>query len=182
MPELPVKDLRVPELHLPEINRDDIVRTLSERLPSVNLSSVELPKLDRGTGRGFDWRSIDVTEALAGVAALTRLARPLTRRPRLMLAVGVVAAIGVATAAVLANPVVRERAGRTVGKLRDKAQARMERSDVLEIEHDVDPPSAGELVTDDAPLPAAEEAEGGTSIGDIPAGTADVQDEAARPV
>jgi len=177
MPELPVKDLRVPELHLPEINRDDIVRALSEKLPAV-----DLPKLDRSQGRTFDWRSIDVAGALAGVATVTRLARPLTRRPRAMLAVGVIAALGIATAAVLANPVVRERAGKTVGKLRDKAQARMNRSDVLEIEADTDLPTAGELLTDEVLLPAAAEAESDAVADDPAIGTSEVQDEAARPV
>jgi hypothetical protein len=71
MPELPVKEIRLSELHLPEIKRDEIVRSLSEiRLPSLDLSSVERPKVELPDRIGrIDWRSIDVTSALAGAAA-----------------------------------------------------------------------------------------------------------------
>jgi hypothetical protein len=181
MPELPVKDLRLSELHLPQIKRNDIVRTLSERLPSVDLSSVELPKLDRQRSSRFDWRSIDPAEALAGLGAVTRIARPLTRRPRLMLAAGVVVVVGIATVAVLASPAVRQRAG----KLRDKARTRMDRADVLEIDDDIDAtelPDGVEAVTDDARTPAFEPPEAEAPAGDSPAFEPTEQpDEAPRP-
>ena len=192
MPELPVKDLRLSELHLPEIKRDDIVRALSERLPAVDLSAIELPGRDRrATGR-FDWRSIDPAEALAGLAAVTRIGRPLVRRWRWGVAAGVVIAVGVVTTAVLARPEIRDRAGRTVGKLRDKARASMDRGDVLELDDDfrpVDVPTAGELVTDDAPKPGIEtptldvEADAAMAADAVEAvdATTDVPNEAVRP-
>jgi hypothetical protein len=185
MPELPVKDLHLSELHLPEIKRDDIVRTLSEKLPSVDLSSLELPKRDPQKPPRFDWRSIDPAEALAGLAAVGRLGRPLVRRWRWGLVAGVVVAVGIATAAVLARQDVRERAGRLVGKLRDRARTRMDRADVLEIDDDIDAtelPEAVEAVTDDAPTPAFEPPEAEAPAGDIPAFEPTEQpDEAARP-
>lgn len=185
MPELPVKDLRLSELHLPEIKRDDIVRALSEKLPSVDLSSIELPGRDRREPGRFDWRSIDPAEALAGLAAVGRIGRPLVRRWRWGVATGVVIVVGIATAAVLANPVVRERAGRTVGKLRDKAQTRMDRGDVLEIDDDIDAPElteAVEAVADDVPSPAFEPPDAEAPAGESPAfEPAELPDEAPRP-
>jgi hypothetical protein len=186
MPELPVKDLRLSELHLPEIKRDDIVRTLSEKLPSVDLSAIELPKRDREQPSRFDWRSIDPGEALAGLAAVGRIGRPLVRRWRWGLAAGVVVAVGIATAAVLANQDVRERAGRTVGKLRDKARTRMDRGDVLEIDDDIEGmvlPGAIESVADDAPTAALEPPDAETPVDEIPAfEPTELPDEAPRPV
>jgi hypothetical protein len=179
MPELPVKDLRLSELHLPEIKRDDIVRTLSERLPSIDLSAVELPGRDRRATSRFDWRSIDPAEMLAGLAAVSRFGRPLARHWRWGVAAGVVIAVGVATAAILARPDVRERAGKTAGKLRDKVQARMERGDVLELDDDLRPiglPTEGELVTDEPPLP-----ELGTLATEAPAEAASTVDGAEAP-
>jgi hypothetical protein len=167
MPELPVKEIRPSELHLPEIKREDIVRSLSEiRLPSIELPA-RLPGRKRGETRAverFDWRSIDLAEALAGAGAITRIGRPLLRRPRLTVAAGAVLAVGLVTVAVLANPMVRERAGKTVRRVRDRAvQRRMAPSDVLEVEDDLaavgsrtagdEQPSAGELLTDGT-LPA----------------------------
>ena len=186
MPELPVKDLRPPELHLPEIKRDDIVRTLSEKLPSVDLSAVQLPGRDRQEGSRFDWRSIDPAEALAGLAAVGRIGRPLVRRWRWGLATGVVVVVGIATAAVLANQDVRERAGRTVGKLRDKARTKMDRGDVLEIDEDVVGmvlPEAVESVADDAATPAFERPDAEAPAEATPAfETTEPSDEAPRPV
>jgi hypothetical protein len=184
MPELPVKDLRLSELHLPEIKRDDIVRTLSEKLPSVDLSAVQLPGRDRQEGSRFDWRSIDPAAALAGLAAVGRIGRPLVRRWRWGLAAGVVVAVGVATA-VLANKDVRDRAGRTVGKLRDKARTRMDRADVLEIDDDIEVPElteAVEAVADDPPTPAFEPPDAEAPAGEIPAfEPTELPDEAPRP-
>src|SRR5262245_6581772 len=185
MPELPVKDLRLSELHLPEIKRDDIARTLSERLPSVDLSAIELPGRDRPSTTRFDWRSIDPAEALAGLAAATRFVQPIARRWRWGLAAGVVIAVGVVTAAVVARPDVRERAGWTVGKLRDKARTTMDRDDVLELDDDflgTDLPTTGELVTDETPMPdiadstveAVDEATAAVEAVEVP-------DEAVRP-
>jgi hypothetical protein len=157
MPELPVKEIRLSELHLPEIRREDIVRSLSEiRLPSVDLPSVQLPGRERRGANPptrFDWRSIDVGEALAGAAAITRIGRPLLRRPRTTMAAGAVLIVGLVTIAVLANPTVRERAGRTVRRVRDRAQGRMAPSDLLELDDEL--PSGGELLTDGT-LPAPE--------------------------
>jgi hypothetical protein len=184
MPELPVKDLRPSELHLPEIKREDIVRTLSERLPSVDLSALQLPGRDRREGSRFEWRSIDPTEALAGLAAVSRIGRPLVRRWRWGLAAGVVVAVGIATAAVLANQDVRERAGRTVGRLRDKARTRMDRGDVLEIDDDVEGlvlPELSESAAGDAAMRAfPPDAE--SPADEVPAfEPAEQPDEAPRP-
>jgi hypothetical protein len=185
MPELPVKDLRISELHLPEIKRDDIVRTLSEKLPSVDLSSIELPGRDRRQPSRFDWRSIDPAEALAGLAAVGRIGRPLVRRWRWGIAMGVVIVVGIATTALLANPVVRERAGRTVGKLRDKARTRMDRRDVLEIDADIEGmviPDAVESAADEGLSPAFEPPDTEAPAGEIPAfEPTERPDEAPRP-
>jgi hypothetical protein len=185
MPELPVKDLRLSELHLPEIKRDDIVRTLSEKLPSVDLSAIELPRRDREQTSRFDWRSIDPAEALAGLAAVSRFGRPLARRWRWGLAAGVIVAVGIVTAAVLASPVVRERAGRTVGKLRDRARTRMDRDDVLEIDEDIEGmviPGAAGSVADDSPTRAFEPPDADTPAGQTPAfEPTELSDEAPRP-
>jgi hypothetical protein len=137
MPELPVKEVRLSELHLPEINRDEIVRSLSEiRLPAVELPRVERPRFDvPGRIGRIDWRSIDLTGALAGAATIARIGRPVLRR-RWTLAVGAVIVAGLAAAALLANPAVRERAGRTVRDLRARMDARSDADATLEIEAD----------------------------------------------
>jgi len=136
MPELPVKEVRWSELHLPEIKRDEIVRSLSEvHLPTVELPRIELPTVGLPAGAGqIDWRSIDITGALAGMSAIARAGRPVVRRVRWPLAVGAVIVIaGIATVAVMASrPDVRERAGRTVRDLRTRletARAGADRSD-----------------------------------------------------
>jgi hypothetical protein len=152
MPEVPVKEVRLSELHLPEIKREDIVRSLSEiRLPAVELPTVELPRIERGSSR-FDWRSIDLGAAVASAAAFAQAGRPLFRRSRVTVAAGTVIVVGLITAAVLATPAVRQRAGATVRRVRDKVDPRMTPSDVLELEHvettSGDLASAGELVTD----------------------------------
>jgi hypothetical protein len=170
MPEIPVKEIRLSELHLPEIKREDIVRSLSEiKLPSVDLPAVQLPgRARRETGgiTRFDWRSIDLAEAMAGMATISRLGRPMLRRSRVTVAAGAVLVVGLVTVAVLANPTVRERAARTARRVRDRAQGRMTPSDVLEVDDDLDAagsdategassavaedlPSGGELVSDD---------------------------------
>jgi hypothetical protein len=138
MPELPVKEVRLSELHLPEIDRDEIVRSLSElRLPTVEIPKVERPRIDLPEGFGrFDWRSIDVTGALAGAAAITRLGRPVIRR-RWTVVAGAVIVAGLAAAAVLANPAVRERAGRAVRDLRTRVDSRIGSDEILEIEEDL---------------------------------------------
>jgi hypothetical protein len=167
MPELPVKEIRLSELHLPEIKRDDIVRSLSEiRLPTLELPSIELPRRDRAASR-FDWRSVDLGAAVASAAALAqagaRAGRPLFRRSRVTVAAGTIVVVGLIAAAALATPAVRQRAGATVRRVRDRVDARMTPSDVLELEADrtaddrSDLPSAGELVTDGT-LPAPEPA------------------------
>lgn len=164
MPELPVKEIRHSELHLPEIKREDIVRSLSEiKLPSVDLAAVPLPGRERRQPRDsarFDWRSIDIAEAMASMAAITRMGRPMLRRSRVTVVAGAVLVAGLVTVAVLANPTVRERAGRTARRVRDRAQGRMTSSDVLEVDDDVTavadaPPTGGELLTD-GELPAPE--------------------------
>jgi hypothetical protein len=152
MPELPVKERRLSELHLPEIKRDDIVRSLSEiRLPAVDLPTIELPRIERGSSR-FDWRSVDLAAAVAGAAALAERGRPYLRRSRVTVVAGTVVVVGLIAAAVLATPAVRERAGATFRRVRDKIDPRMTASDVLELEDDdaavSDLPSAGDLVTD----------------------------------
>src|SRR5690242_19217733 len=103
MPELPVKEIRLSELHLPEIKREDIVRSLSEiKLPPSELPAVQLPGRERGGDRStrFDWRSIDLAEAMAGVAAITRIGRPMLRRSRVTVAAGAVLVVGLVTVAV----------------------------------------------------------------------------------
>jgi hypothetical protein len=178
MPELPVKEIRRTELHLPEIKRDDIVRSLSGiRLPAIELPKVELPGREDPTSR-FDWRSFDLGAAVAGAAALAqagaRAGRPLFRRSRVTVAAGTIVVVGLVAAAVLATPAVRQRAGATVRRVRDRVNARMTPSDVLEVGDDAtmgelgDLPSAGELVTDGT-LPAPEAAVDGPAI-DGPAG------------
>jgi hypothetical protein len=173
MPELPVKEIRLSELHLPEIKRDEIVRSLSEiRLPTVELPSIELRRSEPRASR-FDLRSVDLGAAVAGAAALAqagaRAGRPLFRRSRVTVAAGTIVVVGLIAAAVLATPAVRQRAGATVRRVRDRVDARMTPSDVLELEDDrseddrSDLPSAGELVTDGT-LPAPEPAAGGPAI------------------
>jgi hypothetical protein len=154
MPELPVKEVRLSELHLPEIDRDEIVRSLSElRLPAVEIPKIERPRIDLPEGFGrFDWRSIDVTGALAGAAAIARLGRPVIRR-RWTLAAGAVIVAGLAVAALLANPAVRERAGRTVRDLRARVDSRIGSDEMLELEEDL--PVAG--VSEPDPIEAADQ-------------------------
>jgi hypothetical protein len=173
MPELPVKEVRLSELHLPEIKRDDIVRSLSEiRLPAVELPTIELPTIERGSPR-FDWRSIDLGAAVASAAAFAQAGRPLFRRSRVTVAAGTVVVVGLIAAAVLATPAVRQRAGATVRRVRDKVDARMTSSDVLELDDadatSPDLPSAGELLTDGT-LAATELAVDGpiADVADVP--------------
>lgn len=179
MPELPVKEVRLSELHLPGIKRDEIVRSLSElRLPAVQMpkaegSNVERPRLELPDALGrFDWRSIDITGALAGAATIARLGRPVVRR-RWALAAGAVIVAGLATAALFANPAVRERAGRTVRDLRARLDTRADADAVLEIEDDMSVAAAGS----EAPMEAP------TMTGDMPAPDAVIAavEEAGRP-
>ena len=176
MPELPVKEIRLSELHLPEIKRDDIVRSLSEiRLPTVELPSVELPRMERRPSR-FDWRSVDLGAAVASARALAQAGRPLFRRSRVTVAAGSIVVVGLIAAAVLATPPVRQRAGATVRRVRERIDARMTASDVIEVmddrsEADRDLPSAGELVTDGTlPVPEAaiDRSDVDGPIGDVP--------------
>jgi len=146
MPELPVREVRLPELHLPEIDREQIVSALSGlRLPAVDLPAIQRqgPERDERSGR-FDWRAvdwpaIDLGPALAGAGALVRLgsrARPLVRS-RWAVAGGIVVLTGLAAAAVLSQPVVRERAGRTIGKVRDGVRERLGSGDGLDVDADL---------------------------------------------
>ena len=165
MPELPVKEVRLPELHLPEIDRDQIVSTLSGlRLPTVDITTIERPRFGRQVRSGrfvlpqVDWRSIDLGPAVAGVAALGRLgsrARPLVRT-RWVVAAGVVAVVGAATAALIATPAVRERAGRTARDVRSRMD-RVTAPDRLEVEADlVDTEADVETAVGDAVAEAPE--------------------------
>jgi hypothetical protein len=138
VPELPVKEVRVSELHLPEIKRDEIVRSLSEiRVPTLDLAAIERPRIALPDSiRRFDWRSIDLGGALAGAAAIARLGRPLTRRSRWPYVAGAVVVVGAASAVILANPAIRERAGRAVRDLRARIDERTGSGEGLEIDGD----------------------------------------------
>jgi len=146
MPELPVREVRLPELHLPEIDREQIVSALSGlRLPAVDLPSIQRPRSDRDErSRRFDWRAIDwpaidLGPALAGAGALVRLgsrSRPLVRS-RWAVAGGIVALTGLAAAAILSQPVVRERAARTIRTVRDGVRERLGSTDGLEVDADL---------------------------------------------
>jgi len=110
---------------------------------------------------------------VAGAAALAqagvKAGRPLFRRSRVTVAAGTIVVVGLVAAAVLATPAVRQRAKATVRRVRDRVDARMTPSDVLEVGDDAtladpsDLPSAGELVTDGT-LPAPEMAVDGPTI------------------
>ena len=153
MPELPVKEVRLPELHFPEIDRDQIVSSLSGlRLPTVEITTIERPRFGRTTGsRRFGLPAIDLGPAVAGVAALGRLgarARPLVRT-RWVVAVGAVVVVGLATAALVATPAVRERAGRTVRDVRARIDTAT-KGERLEIDADLaDAGADGDTVTED---------------------------------
>jgi hypothetical protein len=151
MPELPVKEVRLSELHLPEIKRDEIVRSLSEvRVPTFDLAGMERPRLQLPEGiRRIDWRSIDLSGALAGAAAVARLGRPIARRSRWPFVAGTVIVIGAATAVILANPAVRERAARTFRDVRARLDERMHPSEFLDVDGDLSAQDA----TDTAGLP-----------------------------
>ena len=128
MPELPVKEVRLPELHLPEIDRDQIVSTLSGlRLPAVDLPTIERPRFGRDEASGgfdwraIDWRAIDLGPAIAGAGALVRMGK--RARPLDPIALGRRRRRGRRGRASpwprsLAQPAVRERAGRTVRDVR----------------------------------------------------------------
>jgi hypothetical protein len=141
VPELPVKEVRVSELHLPEIKRDEIVRSLSEiRVPTLDLAAIERPRIVLPDSiRRFDWRSIDLGGALAGAAAIARLGRPLTRRSRWPYVAGAVVVVGAASAVILANPAIRERAGRAVRDLRARIDERTGPVEDLDIDADALP-------------------------------------------
>lgn len=170
MPELPVKEVRLPELHLPEIDRDQIIGSLSGlRLPAVDLPSVERPRFGRRTSRRFDmraidWRAIDFGPAIASATALVRVgsrARPLVRS-RWAVVAGVVVVAGLATAALVATPAVRERAGRTVRRVRVRMDGAM--SDRLEVDADLaDTKADVETIAEDV-VKATDEVE--TKVGD----------------
>ena len=138
MPELPVQEVRLSELHLPEIKRDEIVRSLSEvRVPTLDLAAIERPRIVLPDSiRRFDWRSIDLGGALAGAAAIARLGRPLARRSRWPYVAGAVVVVGAASAVILANPAIRERAGRAVRDLRARIDERTGPVEGLEIDDD----------------------------------------------
>jgi len=134
MPEIPVKEGRPAELHLPEIKREQIVRALSE----IHLPAFELPDgVSKIDWRAIDPSNIDLGKAMAGVAAATRMGKPMIRRSRLAVAVGALVVVGLAAAALLSTPAVRERAGRTVRGVRSRVDARTGPADLLEIEDDI---------------------------------------------
>lgn len=134
MPEIPVKEGRPSELHLPEIKREQIIRALS----GIHLPAFDLPDgVSKIDWRAIDPSSIDVGKAMAGVAAATRRGKPMIRRSRLTVAVGALVVIGVAAAALLSTPAVRDRAGRTIREVRSRVAARSGAGDMLEIEDDV---------------------------------------------
>jgi hypothetical protein len=144
MPELPVKEVRPSELRLPEIKREQIIRSLSEmRLPALDRPDIERPRIPfHVLGGRVDWRaidptSIDVSKAIAAVAAATRFGRPAIRRSRATLAVGTLVVVGLAAAALLASPAVRERAGRTARSVRIRMDGRGGSADLLEVDADV---------------------------------------------
>ena len=141
MPELPVQEVRLSELHLPEIKRDEIVRSLSEiRVPTLDLAAIERPRIALPDSiRRFDWRSIDLGGALAGAAAIARLGRPLARRSRWPYVAGAVVVVGAASAVILANPAIRERAGRAVRDLRARIDERTGPVEDLDIDADALP-------------------------------------------
>jgi hypothetical protein len=144
VPELPVKEIRPAELHLPEIKREQIVRALSE----IHLPTIEIPDgLSKIDWRAIDPSSIDVGKAVAGVVAATRLGKPMIRTSRLTIAIGTLVVIGLAAAALLSTPAVRERAGRTVRGVRARVGARAGASDMLEIDDDVLVETASDAVT-----------------------------------
>jgi hypothetical protein len=151
MPELPVKEIRRPELHLPEIDRDQIMSALSGlHIPTRTVAPVERPRYRRFDPRAIDWRAIDLGPVAAGAGAVVRLgsrARPLVRT-RWAVAAGVVVMAGLATAALIATPAVRERAGRTVRGVRARVDG-ASTGEGLEIEGE---PGAAE----DADVMAAE--------------------------
>jgi predicted dinucleotide-utilizing enzyme len=142
MPELPVKEVRLPELQLPELDRAGIVRTLSEiRRPTIDLPDMERPtaQLREGLAK-IDWTRIDPTaidigRAAASVAAIARMGRPILRS-RWTLVAGTLVVIGLAGAALLSNPKVRERAGRTVDGVRARIDARSGAAPSLDVEAD----------------------------------------------
>jgi hypothetical protein len=92
--------------------------------------------------------AIDLGPALAGAGALIRIgsrARPLIRS-RWALAAGVVVVTGLAAAAIMAQPGVRERAGRTIRGVRERLdEART--GDRLEIDADPDPDLVADVET-----------------------------------
>jgi hypothetical protein len=170
MPELPVKEVRMTELQLPEIKRDEIIRSLSEgQLPAADRPKFERPRLDLpGLGRRIDWRAIDpstidIGKTIAAVAALTRLGRPLIRWSRLTIAAGALLVVGLAAAALISNPAVRQRATRTARGIRTRVDSRSGSADRLEVERDVPvdpdaaadrpPPVASPEVSASAPAP-----------------------------
>ena len=121
MPELSVKEVRLPELHLPELSRDDIVRALSEdRLRDVELPRDEITTVRRGR---LDLSGLDLGRALGGVAIVARFARPVIRRPRLSIAIGVVVALGLIGLAVSRSPAVREGADGAARRARERFEA-----------------------------------------------------------
>jgi len=179
MPELPVKEVRPAELHLPEIKREQIVRALSE----IHLPAFELPDgVSKIDWRAIDPSSIDLGKAMAGVAAATRLGRPVIRRSRLTVAVGALVVVGLAAVALLSTPAVRERAGRAVRGVRSRMDARPGSSDVLEVEDDI----VAEPVSD-AAMPVEGASVGPTIIELVPvmdaapSGEAQVLDEVTSP-
>jgi hypothetical protein len=171
MPELPVKEVRLPELQLPELDRAEIVRALSEiRRPTIDLPDIERASMPlRENLARIDWSRIDPTaidigRAAAGVAALARMGRPILRS-RWTLVAGTLVVIGLAGAALLSNPKVRDRAGRTVDGVRARIDARsgatqsVEVVEDLELEPDAIAEAAPSIIEQDAVETMAEAAD-----------------------
>lgn len=121
MPELSVKEVRLPELHLPELTREGIVRALSE----VHVPEVELPTAEGVTvrSRRLDLSRIDLGRALGGAALFARLARPIVRRPRWPVAIGVVVAVAVVGVVLSRQPAIRDGADRAARRARERVDA-----------------------------------------------------------
>jgi len=196
MPELPVKEVRPAELHLPEIKRDQIVSFLSEiRLPAIARPNIERPRLQRPSverpdlGTRINWRALDPSaidfgRAVAGIAAVARVGRPVIRRSRGTFAVGALVVFGIVAVTLLATPAVRERAGRSVRGVRARVDSRGRAPDMLEVEEDI---ATATTATDPAQVEIAPSMNGaaadstGSTLGSMDSIDSSVLEEIARP-
>jgi hypothetical protein len=100
MPEIRLKELRLPEFHLPEMTREDIARTINDARSEIDLGKIERPDID--LSRADIGRFVTTAAENAGLISVTR-------RPRPLFIVGIVAAIGLVIAAVVAATVIGPR-------------------------------------------------------------------------